>query len=123
MEDSSEFGNYGEQLYIHLLPTLGQRAVPILLERLNQVSSGSDGDYRVGLIGKAFTALGRQEHVALKEAIGTLLGASSHDLQNVALAAITVAPMAEYLDHLWELHMQRWKALTEKTVASRYCEL
>ena len=120
LEDRSEFANYGEALYVHLLPTLGQHAVPILLERLNQISTGSDGDYRVGLIGKAFTALAQQENVALKEAIASLLGDSSQDLQNVALAAVTVAPSADHLDRLWGLHRQRLAALVENTTALRH---
>ena len=122
LEDRSEFANYGEALYVHLLPTLGQHAVPILLERLNQINTGSDGDYRVGLIGKAFTALARQEHVALKEAIALLLGASSQDLQDVALAAVTVAPSTDLLDRLWELHRQRIDVLAENTTASRHSD-
>ena len=122
LEDRSEFGNYGEALYVHLLPTLGQHAVPILLERLNQISTGSDGDYRVGLIGKAFTAIAQQEHVALKDAITSLLGASFRDLQNVAVAAVTAVPSANYLDRLWELHRQRIDALQENTTTGRYSD-
>ena len=119
-EDRSEFGNYSRSLYVDLLPTLGQHTVPILLERLHQIQAGSQGDYRVGLIGKAFAELAQQDHVNLDEAIESLLGTSSHDLQNVALAAITVAPMADHLDSLWELHMQRCNALVENTAAVRH---
>ena len=86
MESSREFGSYGEDLYVHLLPTLGQRAVPVLLERLNAISTSSEEDYRVDLISKAFANLARQEKVDLKEVISLLLTASSRDRQNVAIA-------------------------------------
>ena len=120
MESSREFGSYGEDLYVHLLPTLGQRAVPVLLERLNAISTSSEEDYRVDLISKAFANLARQEKVDLKEVISLLLTASSRDRQNVAIAALTAAPDARRLDRLWELHQQRLDALEEKTDGSRH---
>jgi hypothetical protein len=79
LEGCHQFGSYGEDLYVHLLPMLGQRAVPVLLERLNAISTGSDDDYRVGLIGKALANLARQENVDLEEAIDSLLNAPSRD--------------------------------------------
>ena len=120
MEDGSELGNYSEALYVRLLPTLGQRVVPILLERLREITAGSYGDHRIGLIGKAFGALVQQENGALKEAVASLLNASSHDLQNVALVPLTVAPSAEHLDRLWDLHRQRLGHLEETTSVSRH---
>ena len=120
MEDSGGFGSYGEALYVHLLPTLGERAVPILLERLNEITIGSEGDYRVSLIGKAVSTLVKQESVTLKDTVATLLKASSLDLQNVALAALTIAPSAGHLDRLWEIHQQRLGALADKSVRSRH---
>ncbi len=122
MEDRSEYGSYGETLYVHLLPTLGQRVVPILLERLNEITMGSDGDYWLGFIGKAFTSLMQQENCELKEAIDSLLSESSYDLQNVALKMLTAVPSTEYLDRVWELHQQRLYALEEKKDVSRHSD-
>ena len=120
MEDRSEFGSYSEALYVHLLPTLGQRGVPILLERLNEITAGSDGDYRAALIGKAFANLAKQESVQLKEAVDSLLKGTSRDLQNVALTVLSIAPCAEHLDRLWELHQQRLDALDDQADVSRF---
>ena len=120
MEDRSEYGSYGETLYVHLLPTLGQRVVPILLERLNKIAMGPDGDYRIEFIGKAFTTLVQQENCELKEAIDSLLSGSSYDLQNVALKMLAAVPSTEYLDRVWELHQQRLYAWQEKKGASRH---
>ena len=119
MEDRSEFRNYSNTLYVDLLPTLGQCVVRILLQRLNEIAKGSESDYRVGLIGKALIALVQQESVTLKEAVDSLLKASSHDLQNVALAVLAIAPSADHLDRLWELHQHRIDALEDKTRISR----
>jgi hypothetical protein len=122
LEACHQFGSYGEDLYVQLLPTLGQRAVPVLLERLNAMSIGSDDDYRVGLIGKAFANLARQENVDLEKAIDYLLKAPSRNHQRVAIAALTAAPDARHLDRLWELHQQRVDALEDQTDGSRFSD-
>ena len=122
MEDSSYLGSYGETLYVHLLPTLGQRAVPILLERLNEITDESEGDYRIGLIGKAFATLTQQESVTLKETVDTLLKATSRDQQNAALVPLTIKPDVDNLNRLWELHQQRHDALEDKAAVSSHTD-
>ncbi len=114
LEDSRAFGSYGEDLYATLLPTLGQRAVPILLARLDAIISEGKGDYRVGLIGRAFANLAQQEHVELSEAISSLLQTGSQDRHNVAIAALIAAPDATYLDRLWDIHQRSVDALRDK---------
>ena len=122
LEESQEYGSYGEALYEHLLPTLGQRAVPILLERLEVVASADSRDYRVGLIGKAFGNLARQEAVDLEETVAELLNSPSRDRQTVAIAAITSAPSSRYLDRLWELHQLRYYAWDKRTDGSAHVD-
>jgi hypothetical protein len=112
LEDSNEFGSYGQDLYAHLLPTLGERAVPILLERLRSISAQQSGDYRVQLIGNAFVELARQERTQLDETMRTLLQSNSEDCQNVAIAAVPIAPRACFLDRLWDIHQSRLGAMT-----------
>ena len=114
LEDSQNYGGTGEELYVHLLPTLGQSAVPILMERLKVITANSEGDYRARLIGKAFAALAKQDSVDMGEETGALLSAPDRDRQNVAIAALTEAPDARHLDRLWELHQQRFDALQDK---------
>lgn len=120
LEDSREFGSYGEDLYAYLLPTLGQRAVPILLARLNTVIAGGSGDYRVKLIGQAFTSLAGQDHVDLAQAVATLLRSTTRDCQSVAVAALTAVPEAASLDRLWEIHQGRVDALEDKASGLRH---
>lgn len=119
MEDSHEFGSYGEELYTRLLPTLGQRAVPLLLERLNAVIARESGDYKIQLIGRAFANLAQQDHVDLRSSIGSLLQAPSRDKQRVALAALEAAPDAAHLDLLWEIHQRDIDSQEDKTGDTR----
>lgn len=119
LEGSREFGSYGEDLYSHHLPTLGQRAVPILLERLNARVSEPESRYQIGLIGKAFANLASQENVDLAGTIELLLNAPIKQRQSVAIAALTAAPDPRLLDRLWTIHQQRLDALDDKTDASR----
>ncbi|MCP1314467.1 MULTISPECIES: hypothetical protein [unclassified Halomonas] len=115
MEQSHEFGSYGGELYKHLLPTLGQRAVPILLSRLHSVVSDEARDYRVSLIGQAFVNLARQDHVDLANVVKSLLRSSSWDLQSVAIVALTVAPDVDWLDRIWEIHQHCVEVLEDRS--------
>lgn len=120
MEPGFAFGSHGAALYTDLLPTLGKRAVPILVERLRTLETSSSGDYTAGLIAKAFASLATQERAALGEPIALLLNAPSRRSQNVAIAALTAAPDPQHLDRLWELHQERVDALDDKDDPSRY---
>ncbi|QNU61018.1 HEAT repeat domain-containing protein [Vreelandella titanicae] len=122
MEQSREFGSYGGELYKHLLPTLGQRAVPILLSRLNSVVSDNvrDRDYRIGLIGQSFAILSRQDHVDLSEVIALLLRSNSWSYQRVAIEVLTKVPIAAWLDRLWKIHQHCVIALEESKNSEGY---
>ena len=124
LEESRHFGSYGQDLYTDLLPTLGKRAIPILNKRLNTILAdpNSNNDYRIILIGKAFVNLTQQESVDLKHTIGSLLNTLCRSRQDVAIAALTVAPDTEYLDRLWEISQQRWKEFKAKTENSSYLD-
>ena len=110
MESHQAFGGEGRSLYTGLLPTLGQRAVPILLQRLGTIIENSDGDYRVGLIGEGLAMLAKWESVDVGPAIESLLESQSWDAQSVAVAMLRVAPASEHMDRLWEIHQQRLHA-------------
>ena len=110
MESHQAFGGEGRSLYTRLLPTLGQRAVPVLLRRLGTIIENSYGDYRVGLIGEGFATLARRESVDVGPAIDSLLQSPSRDAQSVAVAMLRVTPDPRHMDRLWELHQQRLHA-------------
>ena len=110
MASHRAFGGEGRSLYTRLLPTLGERAVPVLLQRLGTIIENTDGDYRVGLIGEGFATLARRESVDVRPAIESLLRSQSWDAQSVAVAMLRVAPDPRHMDRLWELHQQRLHA-------------
>lgn len=121
-EESQEFGSYGRNLYVQHLPTLGRRAVPVLFERLRSVTSESDGDYRISLIGKALAKLACQESVEFDDAIESLLSSMSRERQVVAIDVLTASPDPKYLDRLWEIHRERLSALEDKTGGSSHLD-
>ena len=98
--------DYTLRNYIHLLPTLGQRSVPILLELLNGITSDSSCGYKVSLIRKALVNLARQEKIELGDEITALLNTSYRFQQSVAIAVLEAVPDPRHLDRLWELHQQ-----------------
>lgn len=117
LEETGEFGSYGASLYAGMLPTLGAHAVPVLLQRLREITAVSERDYRVKLVGAGMTTLTRQDGLHLREPLLSLLESSSTDAQNVALTALTEAPMPVALDRLWELHQRRVANLTARNSA------
>ena len=101
----AKMDNYISEGYIHRLPTLGQRSIPILLELLNRTTSDSDCSYKVSLIRKAFVNLAQQEKIELEE-ITALLNKPDPLQQSVAMAVLEAAPDPRHLDRLWDLHQQ-----------------
>lgn len=107
LEKSQEFGSYGEQLYTHLLPTLGAYAVPIFLQRLCESNKEEEQTYRATLIGKGFIALASQSGVELQETLIDLLESRSEISRNVALQVLTQFPIKDSLQTIWALHQRR----------------
>ena len=107
MEDHRELGGDARYLYTRLLPTLGQRAVPILLHRLGAISANSRGDYRVRLIGDVMAALSHRESVDIQSHVDSLLQSPSWELQSVAIRVLTADPDPRHLDRLWEIYRQQ----------------
>jgi|GEM_PF-1934405 len=121
LEDSQQFGSYGNKLYVDLLPTLGQSIVNVLRERLRVVTDELEGAYRASLIGKSFAKLASQEGVDLKDTINWLLSSESRDLHAVALIVLAVEPKLQYLDRVWAIS-QRHKTGLEQNLDESYQE-
>ena len=112
LDESKEFGSYGETLYAQLLPTLGLHAVPMLVRRLQNITSENERDYRVKLIGLGFSALARQGEVPIENVIDSLLKSDSTGCQNAALTVLEKMPIRASLDRIWEL-LQHRRALLD----------
>ena len=111
----AKMDDYTFENCIHLLPTLGQRSVPILLELLNGITSDSSCGYKVSLIRKALVNLARQEKIELGDEITALLNTSYRFQQSVAIAVLEAVPDPRHLDRLWELHQQYREARDNNT--------
>ena len=98
--------DYTLRNYIRLLPTLGQRSVPILLGLLKRITSDSSCGYKVSLIRKALVNLAQQEKIELRDEITPLLNTSYRFQQSVAIAVLEAVPDPRHLDRLWELHQE-----------------
>ena len=111
----AKVGGYTFENYIRLLPTLGQRSVPILLKLLNRITSDSSCGYKVSLIRKALVNLAQQEKVELGDEITELLKTSCRFQQSAAIAVLEAVPDSRHLDRLWELHQQYMDARDNNT--------
>jgi hypothetical protein len=105
------YGVDGADLYAGLLPTLGIRAVPILLKTLDRFTDDDKGDYQIGLIAKGLTSIAIQEDVDLSTDVASLLHSPLIKKQKIAISVLTAVPDAHCLNRLWELHQQRCSAL------------
>ena len=122
MESQDKYGD-SRSLYTKLLPTLGQRIVPILLERLNTITADSQDDaYRVGLIGDAFVMVAQQDSVNMQTQISLLLNSQSWNQQSIAVKVLTTVPDHQHLDRLWEIHQQQLYAREHNSDLNRYNE-
>lgn len=106
-ESEQTFGSYGDELYQHLLPTLGTRVVPLLLARLDKLGSRDRSDYQARLIADAMTAVARQEGADLSRVAADLIDSTSETKHKVGIALLSITPVVGLLDRLWELHLQR----------------
>lgn len=122
LEEGRRFGSYGEDAYKGLLPTLGDRAIPLLLARLSTFVTTTDKSYQIGLVGKAFAALAGQQSVDLSDVVAALISSPSPGRQDVAIAILSVAPDRKHLDRLWELHQQRLRSLDANSERSSHAD-
>jgi hypothetical protein len=122
IEAGREFGTSGEHLYLDHLPTLGGRAIPILVGRLASLPEDDAGSYQAALVGKSLSALSIQEGVDLREVVWQLIHSTSRNEQMVAIAVLAVRPDVRLLDRLWQIHTQRLETLPDRNQRSRFSE-
>ena len=113
LEDHPSF--HADALYPLLVPTIGTRAGPVLIERL-ALLTGTPRDYRPTLIARSFRALAHQpdDRRRLQDVIQELLAKTSPVHQNAALAFLEVLPQPTTLPRLWQIHQQRHAALASR---------
>ena len=104
-----------DSLYTRLLPTLGRRAIPLLLDRLRE----SD-DRLTRLISTGLSEIGRIAPDDVQRSAVTLIHEPTLDLQRVGLQILAVYPLASALDRLWLLHEESVNALDDKDNRDRW---
>lgn len=115
IEDTMASGHEIDDLYIRLLPSLGQRVVNVLLDRLRIAIEGDKRGHTVDLIARSLAQLALQDHSDLGNAITGLLHDNSHERQQTAMVVLAGAPDVAHLDRLWRLHQQRVSDLEDRS--------
>jgi hypothetical protein len=91
-----------EILYKELLPTLGSRAVPLLLERLRSAAD-SGPSYLVKNVINGLVATGDKE---LRDYASELLDSPAAKVRRAGVRLMTAVPTADALDRLWATHVE-----------------
>jgi hypothetical protein len=89
-----------DTLYKNLLPTLGHRAAPFLLERL-RTTAGIDPRYQVSVVADALVATGVEDLPTLAE---ELLADLSPKVRRAAALLLAQEPSPSALERLWSMH-------------------
>ncbi|MFP3982332.1 MAG: hypothetical protein ACLFV2_01390 [Desulfurivibrionaceae bacterium] len=114
LEERKEYGGHGSDFYKKLIPTLGGRAVPVLMARLDKLISSDENDIRIKFIAESVTQIACQENVDLSVEIEGLLHSRSYSKQSVGISMAAAVPSSRFLDRLWQIHKARVKAPKDK---------
>lgn len=120
MESNQDYGGPGGNLYSHLLPTLGARAIPILLKRFEALGEGNEDYFTTEEIGSALVAIAQQESVDVGDWLDELLNSPSSHRQRIGLAVLEAVPDPGRLDMLWHLHQKHAAALDNRSEKHGY---
>ena len=103
MELASRVMSQPDQMYLHLVPTLGPRIAPALFKRLETVAEQNNFVLLDSLV-KAIASL-EGDQVSMRAA--ALLDHPSPYVQRAAMQILARKPIAGLLDRLWALHCSR----------------
>jgi HEAT repeat protein len=103
LEGNQTSGGHPESLYRDLLPTLGERVIPALIERL-RTTAGQEFSQHVQLVSTALVRIGSKTPEAVQTCGVKLLNDPLPELQRTGMRVLARIPSAAALDRLWELH-------------------
>lgn len=103
LEESAENHNYLEHLYGKSLPTLGERVIDGIVERVRSAPKGDANRYP-HLAANAIVKIGLGNKEAAAQCGRELISDPDKDLQQVGMEVLATAPDPSTLDRLWELH-------------------
>lgn len=99
----SHYDGYSDSLYRDLLPTLGERILPALIERL-RAAAGQEFSQYVHLVTTALVRVGGRDPEPVRTCSVKLLNDLLPELQHTGMRVLARISSAAALDRLWELH-------------------
>jgi hypothetical protein len=98
-----------DRFYNETLPTLGERAISGIIERVKSAPQGEHNRYPY-LAASALVSIALSDNTTGAKCGRELISESDKDLQRVGLRVLAAAPDSSTLDRLWELHQEHCRA-------------
>lgn len=108
-EDGTDGGYEIESFYQDLVPTLGERVIPFLVERLRVPRSERWNPFPL-YIATALARIGNTDQAAVEARIPEILQDSLPEVQQAAVLLSTAFPLVSNLDLLWRIHAKNFAA-------------
>lgn len=105
LEEDLGLGLGDDSLYKDLLPTIGSRIVPAVVDRLRHVAADAAEAYP-RLIASTLLSIARRDEGAVRAVIPDCLKGADPRMQEVGLRLLPALPSAELIESAWELHRQ-----------------
>ena len=106
-----------ESFYEDLVPTLGERVIPFLVERLRVPRSERWNPYS-RYIATALARIGRTAQAGVEARIPGMLQDSLPEMQEAAVLLSTVFPLASTVESLWVIHRENFKTRDQQRAGS-----
>lgn len=117
-ENGSDGGHEIEVFYEDLVPTLGERVIPFLLERL-RVRRAERWNPYPRYIATALARIGRTAQGAVEVVIPQMLQDSSLEMQEAGVLLSTVCPVQSALEPLWKIHRHNFETRDQQHTIDR----
>lgn len=110
LETSPNYGGYGKVFYDRLLPSLGGRALPVFIARLDAMDDAQAPMYKYRLIADGLAKLAEQKCVDLTTSVDRLLSCDGPGKNEVGLLLAQADPRPAWLDDIWKIHLRNSRA-------------
>ncbi|HEY3129940.1 MAG TPA: hypothetical protein VGL91_10815 [Acidobacteriota bacterium] len=118
LENDQAYGAYPQQLFEHLLPTLGDRFIPSASRIIELTSTREFNPYPELVATSLLNMVGASD--AVQELSLNLLHNELPAAQSTALRLLAARPSALALNRLWHIHKQNSRALAGQEERNRY---
>jgi hypothetical protein len=116
LETGPSHGGDPDHLYTVLVPTLGERGYPALLERLQASTSQPDEQHFISrLIGQAIVKIGERSPEFARSRALDLIDNQEFVFRAAGMHILKELPDSRAVDALWALHRQHFQALSDSS--------